>query len=472
MTAQTFQYQRYPAEQARRLLAGPSWGRRFVLGLTSGLVLLLGGTSFWTFEPRQVAIALVAAGLALLVFSVVALAIWFRQGLRQSAGRPWGRLLAASLLAVWALDVWAVQQHAYELAANLNAVQWALAVSLLLRIGWLARRRPPRAEAAIWAAGAAGEDLVARELTVLDENHIVIHNLPLRGHGDADHVVVGPAGVLVMETKYLAGRITCLSDGTWTQTRRDGTRQIPDPAAQVQRAVGAVHGSLARRRLAGVPVRCVLVLAHPRADLDVAKSPVPVVRPAGLVPLIERLAESEPHLEPRSVTAVANALMTGRRSDAAHAVSGAARGRGQALVEFTCALGVLLVLAFGMLGVARVTGALIGLTAVAREAARAGARAPDQATALAWATDRGQQVAADYGLADVALDIDTSSFEMQPSAGLVLPGEIRVAASLAVDVADVPLVSWTQVRVPLERAFAEVVDPYRSAPPPADGGGA
>jgi hypothetical protein len=145
--------------------------------------------------------------------------------------------------------------------------------------------------------------------------------------------------------------------------------------------------------------------------------------------------------------------------------------RGQALVELACGLSVILVLIFGLLGVARVTSALLGLTAVTREAARVGARAPDAATAFDWAVARGQQVAAEYGLAGVLLDVDTSSFDMQSGPEALEPGEIRVRADATVDLSDVPLVAWAQVQVPLERRFAEVVDPYRSAPPPQGGGG-
>jgi hypothetical protein len=108
---------------------------------------------------------------------------------------------------------------------------------------------------------------------------------------------------------------------------------------------------------------------------------------------------------------------------------------------------------------------------VAREAARAGARAPDAATAVAWASERGQQVAGEYGLTGVSVDVDTSSFDTQPSPDVLVPGEVRVSASVSVDLSDVPLVSWAQVQVPLRRAYAEVVDPYRSAPAEADGGG-
>jgi Flp pilus assembly protein TadG len=130
-------------------------------------------------------------------------------------------------------------------------------------------------------------------------------------------------------------------------------------------------------------------------------------------------------------------------------------------------LPALLILALGLFAVARVTGSLLGVTAVTREAARAGVRAPDAETAWEWADARGQQVAGEYGLAleNLQLDIDTSSFEVSGTGdGLLTPGEIRVAATYTVDLSDVPLIAWTQAQVPLQRTFAEVVDPYRSAP--------
>src|ERR1700716_2418890 len=105
MTAQTFQFPRYPAEQARRLAGGPSWGRRSALGLASGLILLLGGRSFSTFQPREAAIGMISAGLALLVFSLVAIGIWVWRALHKDRGRPWGRLFVAGLCTAWVVDV-------------------------------------------------------------------------------------------------------------------------------------------------------------------------------------------------------------------------------------------------------------------------------------------------------------------------------------------------------------------------------
>jgi len=89
MTARTFQFCRFPAEQTRRLLAGPRWGRRSLVGLASGLVLLLAGASFSTFEPRAAALGVILAGVGMLIFSGVAFGLWLHRALRGGGGRLW-----------------------------------------------------------------------------------------------------------------------------------------------------------------------------------------------------------------------------------------------------------------------------------------------------------------------------------------------------------------------------------------------
>jgi len=221
---------------------------------------------------------------------------------------------------------------AYPWAAPVDSVLgWGLLIGLVLRWRQLRRGRSAREqvarsgtatfrgntvvqedEAARWAAGAVGENIVAGALARLGNDHVVIHNLPLDGRGDADHVVVGPAGAVAIETKYLAGRIVCQGDGIWKQLKRDEVRHIADPAAQVQRAADGVACILARRGLQDVPVYAVLVMAHPRAELDVARSAVLVVRPFELVPRLQQLARNERRLDTAGVTAAANALLGNR----------------------------------------------------------------------------------------------------------------------------------------------------------------
>jgi hypothetical protein len=134
--------------------------------------------------------------------------------------------------------------------------------------------------------------------------------------------------------------------------------------------------------------------------------------------------------------------------------------RGQALVETAIALPVMLLVVFGVLGVARLNNTLTAVTATAREAARAAVLAPDADAAWDWGTSRGQQVAAEYGLDTSSevfmLDVDVSSFEWW--------GEVRASASYVVTLADIPLIRWAAISIPLHRSHAEVLDPYRSSP--------
>jgi len=313
MKTQTFQFNRFPAEQAQRLTSrGQPWGRRSLLGLAGGVACLLGATVASTLEP-QTAVVLMFVGLAFGLFSAVALCAWFWCLLR-GPHRPWGRLTLVGLLASWVLNMVAQQQHAFPWMVGLGALEWALSIGLVIRFFGRHRARSAQDDAARWAAGALGENIVAAALAQLEADHVVINNLPLAGCGDADHVVVGPAGVVVVETKYLAGRVSCLGDGTWMQSKRDEVRQIADPAAQVQRAAAAIADRLWRRGLWDVPVQSVLVVAHPRAELEVERSPVAVVRPFELVPLLRRLARERSRLDGPTVTATASALLDARVS--------------------------------------------------------------------------------------------------------------------------------------------------------------
>src|SRR5688572_3890238 len=84
--------------------------------------------------------------------------------------------------------------------------------------------------------------------------------------------------------------------------------------------------------------------------------------------------------------------------------SRARRGEhGNALVETALVAPLLLMLAFGVVGVSRVARAQLGVSAVAREAARVGALAGSPTEARTRATTRGQEIAADYRLTNGSL---------------------------------------------------------------------
>jgi hypothetical protein len=202
-------------------------------------------------------------------------------------------------------------------------------------------------------------------------------------------------------------------------------------------------------------VRPMVVFAHPRADLATQASSVPAVPVTELLAFLLRDGTTT-RVPKATVRAVADCLATVARREVRRRSK--RRTRGQALVETALALPLVLMLGLGTLGVARVSSALMGVTVAAREAARAAARAPEADTAWAWGTTRGQQVASEYGLntssSSFRVDVDVSSFEWW--------GEVRASVRYTVSLADVPLVPWAQVQVPLQRSHAEVLDPYRS----------
>lgn len=85
---------------------------------------------------------------------------------------------------------------------------------------WLMARHSPPAWIEQWQQGAFGEQATGRQLKKLErEGWIVLHDLP-RGSGNVDHVLVGPGGVFVLDSKRTDGRVS-VEDGTVTVTRLD-----------------------------------------------------------------------------------------------------------------------------------------------------------------------------------------------------------------------------------------------------------
>lgn len=66
-----------------------------------------------------------------------------------------------------------------------------------------------RTEDRSWRRGAEGEERVAALLEHLDDRWAVIHDLTIGRRGaNLDHLVIGPPGVFVLNTKHLTGSIT------------------------------------------------------------------------------------------------------------------------------------------------------------------------------------------------------------------------------------------------------------------------
>ena len=283
-----------------------------------------------------------------------------------------------------------------------------------------------------------------------------------RGAGDIDHLIVGPTGLFLVETKTMAGQIVCTSEGIWqrTKTGRAGTRYaafIGDPAAQVQRNIHAVRECLQRTcpdlaRRTQLWIEGLVVFPHPATELHAEHSRVPALR---LEETPARIVGNAPRrrLNGEEVEAVVSVLLHEANYPDQHA---AVAQRAQALVELALALPVVLSLLFGTLALSRLLQAQTAVVAIAHETARAGALARDPAEAATRIVGRAESVAPGFGIdpRTLVLDWDVSQFGADP-------GRVTTQVRYVVHFDDLPLAGWVPATV-VRSEHAELVDPYRS----------
>ena len=152
---------------------------------------------------------------------------------------------------------------AVVLAAGLLAAQVApdlaglLAVAVAAGLGWWLRCRPS-ADTLAWRRGAAGERRTARLLGPLERRGwAVLHDLAIPGtQANIDHLVIGPGGVLVVDSKQYRGRlrldrhgmvwhgrqllVSALRKVLWAADQADEVLGVADITVA---AIVAVHGA-------------------------------------------------------------------------------------------------------------------------------------------------------------------------------------------------------------------------------------
>jgi len=166
---------------------------------------------------------------------------------------------------------------------------------------WLGRilgRSPILAESSSWYTGARGERAVADQLASLPRGWAVFHSLPVGdGHGDIDHVVVGPSGVYTINTKHHSGKRIWVAGRT---VMVDGQRVPYVPGAEAEaRYVAAVL------QRAGVPLPSIsplLVFVDPQ-NIDIRRSPA-LVDILSARRLVRRLVRRPEVLSPETVALI------------------------------------------------------------------------------------------------------------------------------------------------------------------------
>jgi hypothetical protein len=128
-----------------------------------------------------------------------------------------------------------------------------------------------------WSTGAAGEQMLAREMTRRCPDVAVLHDVRLPGsRANIDHIAFAPSGVYVIDAKRYRGKIRVqkpwLGDAKLVIGGRDRTRLI----AGLERQVAAVRGAIAATGESDVPVSGCLCFLAP--DTPMAGVGLPVFR--------------------------------------------------------------------------------------------------------------------------------------------------------------------------------------------------
>jgi hypothetical protein len=129
----------------------------------------------------------------------------------------------------------------------------------------------------IYKGGSQGEKNVIKTLTRnLNDDYSLINDVYLPGGGgDIDHIVLGPNGVFVLETKNWSGKILVNGD----QWQRPGKHAMGSPSLQVKRNTQKVRRLVdSVPSLHGVYVEGIVVLTNQHANLSINNPSVPIIR--------------------------------------------------------------------------------------------------------------------------------------------------------------------------------------------------
>ncbi len=119
--------------------------------------------------------------------------------------------------------------------------------------------------------GFEGEKQVTKVLSsTLSDDYFLINDVQLVAgkKGNIDHIVLGPTGIFVLETKNYRGKIVCYED-SWTRIGQNPYKQARRNASTVYKVIKA-SGILASKP----PwIKAVAVFANKKVELDRRKAP-------------------------------------------------------------------------------------------------------------------------------------------------------------------------------------------------------
>jgi hypothetical protein len=131
-----------------------------------------------------------------------------------------------------------------------------------------------------WVRRPRPEDLLDKSLKSLADSYHLYHYPAL----PADHLLLTPNGVVLLETIGLAGNFS-YKGGRWREAMTIGRalrsiveEHVGDPIKSALRSETVLRERLAKVVEDTLPIKPVVVFVHPNAELEVENAAIPVVR--------------------------------------------------------------------------------------------------------------------------------------------------------------------------------------------------
>jgi len=167
-------------------------------------------------------------------------------------------------------------------SANLLIMGALLAI---LPIGHYFRIQEHREDAGKMTRGLRGEEKVAALFEErLHDDLFILNDVEVRNgrrRGQIDHLIVGPDGIFVVETKNWPGHITGDARQPYWTVTRPGRRpqQMKSPTRQCKRQASILHELLRAHGIAWRDIQPIVVFFSPQSTLDITNLDIPVYSP-------------------------------------------------------------------------------------------------------------------------------------------------------------------------------------------------
>lgn len=149
-----------------------------------------------------------------------------------------------------------------------------------------------------WRMGAEGEIKVINELSSLSDGYLILNNVVVPPNwGDADHIILGPNGIFVIETKTLRGNVSCDGDSWRRHKKSTSGFQYPvpigNPSGQAKRNAKSLKDLLLKHEFdifkKGAPhiwVHALVCFTREEIQIDIKNPTVEVLKPKQLIDFI------------------------------------------------------------------------------------------------------------------------------------------------------------------------------------------